>query len=382
MKQGVVELAGEVIKRATRERPADAVLREALKSRRDLAPGEAAQISHAVFAYYRWLGWLEKSNSLAEQIGRASQLAKAFAQRPDSVPDSELVQRAVPDWLHHEMAVTPQFMRALQAEPKLWLRARPGQGGLLAKALGDCRILGPDPLQDTLDYGGTKDLFRTAEFHAGQFELQDLASQAVGLVCDPQPGETWWDACAGEGGKLLHLSDLMQNKGLIWASDRAMWRLQKLKRRAARARVFNYRVAPWDGGAKLPTRTRFDGVLVDAPCSGIGTWQRNPHGRWTTTPGDLRELAEVQIQLLTHASAKLMPGGRLIYSVCSLARSETTEVVKRLEAKCPELKPCPIRNPLEPELFPAAEVYLRPEKHGSNGMFIAQWLHTQSKVVG
>ncbi|MGC8000561.1 hypothetical protein ACP3XN_24520, partial [Salmonella enterica] len=83
----------------------------------------------------------------------------------------------------------------------------------------------------------------------------------------------------------------MENSGLIWASDRAAWRLQKLKRRTARAKVFNYRVAMWDGGVKLPTKTKFDGVLVDAPCSGLGTWQRNPHARWTTTPGDVAELA-------------------------------------------------------------------------------------------
>src|SRR5205823_5977071 len=128
-------------------------------------------------------------------------------------------------------------------------------------------------LPEALVYEGETDLFRTPEFHAGEFEIQDLSSQAVGWLCDPKPGETWWDACAGEGGKLLHLSDLMQNKGLIWASDRAAWRLQKLKRRTARAKVFNYRAALWDGGAKLPTKTKFDGVLVDAPCSGLGTWR-------------------------------------------------------------------------------------------------------------
>jgi 16S rRNA (cytosine967-C5)-methyltransferase len=69
---------------------------------------------------------------------------------------------------------------------------------------------------------------------------------------------------------------------LIWASDRAVWRLSNLKRRAARAGVFNYRAVVWDGGPRPPTKTEFDGVLVDAPCSGIGTWQRNPHARWTS----------------------------------------------------------------------------------------------------
>ena len=158
-------------------------------------------------------------------------------------------------------------------------------------------------MPDALVYEGETDLFKTPEFQAGEFEIQDISSQAVGLLCDPKPGETWWDACAGEGGKLLHLSDLMQNKGLIWASDRAAWRLQKLKRRTARAKAFNYRAALWEGGAKLPTKTKFDGVLVDAPCSGVGTWQRNPHARWTTTVEDVQELAEVQKRLLTNVAA-------------------------------------------------------------------------------
>jgi hypothetical protein len=129
------------------------------------------------------------------------------------------------------------------------------------------------------------------------------------------------------GGKTLHLSDLMQNQ-LIWASDRAAWRLQKLRRRAARAKVFNYRPVQWDGGARLPTRTRFDGVLVDAPCSGLGTWQRNPHARWTTTPDDVRELAVVQQQLLANVAPSVKPGGRLIYSVCTLTRGRADDIVR------------------------------------------------------
>jgi hypothetical protein len=99
-----------------------------------------------------------------------------------------------------------------------------------------------------LEYRGTQDLFRTPEFHKGSFELQDINSQAVGIICEPKPGETWWDACAGEGGKLLHLSELMENKGLIWASDRVEWRLKKLKQRTAR-------VAGTEKGVKEPQAT-------------------------------------------------------------------------------------------------------------------------------
>ena len=105
----------------------------------------------------------------------------------------------------------------------------------------------------------------------------------------------------------------------------------------------------WDGGAKLPTKTKFDGILVDAPCSGVGTWQRNPQGRWTTELQDVKELAEVQKQLLANAAAALKPGGRLIYSVCTLTRSETTEVAEAITERFADLKPLDFKNPFKPK---------------------------------
>ena len=195
------------------------------------------------------------------------------------------------------------------------------------------------PATTAFRYNGTRDLYLTDEFQRGQFEIQDLASQFVGHACNPQPAETWWDACAGEGGKTLHLADLMQNKGLIWASDRSIRRLRVLKQRAARAAVFNYRAVPWNGGPQPPTRTRFDGILVDAPCSGVGTWQRNPHARWTASRAEVHELAAVQRQLLEHVVGALKPGGRLIYAVCTLTRAETSEVAATFSRNHPELEP-------------------------------------------
>jgi 16S rRNA (cytosine967-C5)-methyltransferase len=229
-------------------------------------------------------------------------------------------------------------------------------------------------LTDAVEYRGHHDLFRTAEFHAGEFELQDLSSQAVGLICGSSPGQTWWDACAGEGGKLLHLSDLMENQGLIWASDPAAWRLQRLKRRAARARVFNYRSALWDGGPKLPTRTKFDGVLVDAPCSGIGTWHRNPHARWTLTANDVLELSQIQQRILINAAAAVKPGGKLIYAVCTFAGAETVEVAESFSGRSPEFERLPLGNPLQPEAAPSEQLEYWPQQFGGIGMFVAGWL--------
>jgi 16S rRNA (cytosine967-C5)-methyltransferase len=365
-----------MIRRSSREHPADAVLRSHLKTQRGLSKIQSTMVSRAVFAYFRWFGWLDRDQSLHDQIDHALQLGRNFSKNPRDVPDKDLKSHAVPQWLNREMEVTTDWLRVIQYEPKVWLRARPGQGRALATKLGDSKIFGLGALSDILEYRGDNDLFRTPEFHNGEFELQDINSQAVGLMCAPQPGQTVWDACAGEGGKTLHLSDLMQNKGLIWASDRAEWRLQILKRRAARAGVFNYRTKLWNGGPRVPTRTLFDVVLVDAPCSGIGTWQRNPHARWTTTPEDVHELAQLQLQLVTHAASAVKHGGKLIYSACTLARAETSEVVKAFRR--PDFKPLAIANPLTGASTASFEIYLLPQQFGGNGMFIAAW--TRVKV--
>src|SRR6185436_472482 len=99
------------------------------------------------------------------------------------------------------------------------------------------------------------------------------------------------------------------------------------------AKVFNYRAALWDGGERPPTKTKFDGVLVDAPCSGIGTWQRNPHARWTTSANDVRELAEIQCTLLMNVADSVKPGGKLIYSVCTMSRDETVRAAEFFQSK-------------------------------------------------
>jgi 16S rRNA (cytosine967-C5)-methyltransferase len=367
-------VAEKVVQKADHAHPADSVLRLELKRHAGLSRLQAAQASRIVFSYYRWQRWLDAATPLREQLMEALRLAQRFADDPQSISGPDLISRAVPDWIREDIDFDADLCRKLQSEPTLWLRARPGQGTSLAKRLRHCHAFGPGPLSDTLAYVGREDLFRTPEFHAGEFELQDISSQAVGLVCAPRPGETWWDACAGEGGKMLHLADLMGNQGLIWATDRAGWRLDRLKRRTARARVFNYRKALWDGEKKLPTKTKFDGILVDAPCTGTGTWQRNPDARWTLSPQDLKELAQLQMRLLVHAAAGLKPGGKLIYSVCSLTRSETVEVVESFGRLVPDLIMMPIVNPLVPGSKEAAHLWLRPNQFGGNGMFIAAWL--------
>lgn len=372
LRDQIFGLAAKVIQRSSREHPADAVLRAELKATRGFPREASAEVSQAVFTYFRWFGWLDNSQPVDQQIREALRLNGRFKREPNTFKDEELFEKTLPSWVANEMQVTAAMVRAFQAQPRLWLRARPNTGYALSSTLGYCQHFSPD-LSDTLEYSGDEDLFRTREFQAGEFELQDLSSQAVGLACAPRKSETWWDACAGEGGKLLHLSDLMENGGLIWASDRAEWRLQILKRRAARAKIFNYRAAPWNGSAKLPTRTKFDGVLVDAPCSGVGTWGRNPHARWTTGPNDIHELAELQARLLRHSAPALKPGGKLVYSVCALFPAETEQVANAFEKEFPEFARQPMVNPLAPKSQAQERLWLRPQDFGGNGMFIAAW---------
>jgi len=357
---------------AREDRPADAALRHYFLETRHLGPRERRQISRAVFAYFRWLQWLDLKASFQKQLEHATSLQERFTADEKSIKAEALAALAVPEWLRSEMDLPPDYLRHLQREPALWLRARPGTAAKLARELGNCEPTERAP--DALRYTGTQDLFVTPAFHNGAFEIQDLASQLVSHACAPKPGETWWDACAGEGGKLLHLADLMGNKGVIWASDRNERRMQILKRRAARAQLFNYRLAPWDGSAQLPTKTKFDGILIDAPCSGVGTWQRNPHARWTTTPDDVRELAATQLAMINHLAGSLKPGGRLIYSVCTLTRSETTAIAEAFAAAHPELAPAPLfaSSDSQPTTL-SSQLTLWPHELNANGMFIAAW---------
>ena len=361
--------AARVIASVGPDTPADAALRAYLGEHRRISPVEKRLIARAVFAYFRWLQWVDQRQSFQTQLATALKMQDRFDRDPALVKTQALAARAVPDWVANEVEFSAEDLQALQTKPVLWLRARSADIGDVAQAL---QAQTPDPSRPTaLVYTGERDLYKTPEFQNGQFEIQDLGSQLVGEACNAQPGETWWDACAGEGGKTLHLVDQMQNKGLIWATDRNARRLKRLKQRLARAEAFNTRIEDWDGSANLPTKTKFDGILVDAPCSGVGTWRRNPHARWTTTPEDVAELAVVQLNLLNHVAGSLKPGGRLIYAVCTVTKSETTAVADAFTAAHPELEPLSL-------LDRGPQTTLALAEFNANAMFLAGW---QAKVT-
>jgi len=368
MDKRVYPLATKVIELAGTERPADAVLRVVIRDAGHVGKETAAALSKTVFGYYRWRGFLTPGRTMEHQLHESEELARRFTEQPSSFSDEDL-QRAVPEWVFSEMEVTTAWLRSLQAEPTLWLRARVGNAARITREIRGA-IHSPHELApEALRYAGPLDLFKSPAFQKGLFEIQDIASQAVGTLCAPRHGDRWWDTCAGEGGKTMHLCDLMENKGTVWATDRAEWRLKQLRIRARRAQIFNFRVALWDGGTTPPAEGRCNGILIDAPCSGIGTWQRNPHARWTTSPKDLHELAAIQLSMLNNVVDALKPGGRIVYSVCTLSRAETTAVANAFTAAHPDFEPLLVGT----GSGAATQRWIWPQDLGGNGMFIAAW---------
>jgi 16S rRNA (cytosine967-C5)-methyltransferase len=356
------------------DHPVDAVLREELNPAKGVPRDVARNAARWVFRHHRWRGLLDASKSWMEQLAESRELARRFDTQPNSFSKQDWAQ-VVPSWAMDYVDVTIPWLMSLQGEPHVWIRTRPGQAPELVGEMGDLDAL-CEIAPDALVYEGPEDLFRSPAFQEGRFELQDLTSQLVTLIAQPAPGESWWDGCAGEGGKTLHLADLMQNRGVVWATDRAEWRLKTLRARAGRAGLFNIRWGLWHGGDDRPKGVWFDGVLVDAPCSGVGTWQRNPHARWTTTPRDVDELAVRQLSLLNAAAGGLKPGGRLVYSVCTLTRAETTGVAEAFAASRPEFEPLPVPPDFRWGMGaggPSNQVHFWPQDWQGNGMFVATW---------
>lgn len=219
--------------------------------------------------------------------------------------------------------------------------------------------------------------FSLKAFQEGYFELQDEGSQLLGQLVDPPPTKVV-DACAGAGGKTLQLAADMKNRGELFAFDIEERRMEDLKRRARRAGVHNVRVRVIPAGdeakeAIADLTGKADRVLVDAPCSGTGTFRRKPDGRYRLTEELLQEHVARQKTLLARFATLVKPGGRLIYGTCSVLREENEGVIEDFLGKHPEFSVMPASEELGEEL--GAKVtrngFLRlfPHKHGTDGFF-------------
>jgi len=213
------------------------------------------------------------------------------------------------------------------------------------------------------------------EFADGLFEVQDSGSQMACAALAVQPGEAVVDLCAGAGGKTLALAAALDNKGRLLACDIDRARLSRLPERAARAGVLaeTRLLDPGKEGAILADwRGRADAVLVDAPCSGTGTWRRNPEARWRLTPAEIARYARAQAHVLRLGAALVRPGGRLTYIVCSLLDQEGTDVVEAFLSGAPEWSSVPVEAPAGRQRGPGLS--LTPLYDGTDGFFIANLL--------
>lgn len=235
----------------------------------------------------------------------------------------------LPEWLYDRLPDSQAVAESLAKRPPLWIRIHREQEACLAefKEKGvRCEISKRLPGAAAL-YAPKINLFSLDGYAKGRFEVQDLASQAIGAVCSARPGERILDACAGAGGKTLQLASMMKNKGTIIAGDVRANKLDELRRRAVRAGVFNVRTRPHTG--KLwRDFTPCDRVLLDVPCTGSGVWRRNPGMQWSFTPEKLEEHVKLQREILENFSPAVKPGGFLIYSTCSLFPEENELQIK------------------------------------------------------
>ncbi len=292
-----------------------------------------------------------------------------------------------PDWLveklQQQMNATEceRLLNALNEPPPLTLRAntlkttRENCLQELRKRGFECSStrLAPDGIQ----MSKRANLFGLDLFQAGWFEVQDEGSQIISLLLDPKPVWRIADVCAGGGGKTLHLSALMQNRGEIFASDPVPNRLENLQKRVRRNGVQNVRVRDLSYASQRADHFagKMDAVLVDAPCSGTGVLRRNPDAKWKISPAMVQELAAKQKNILRENAALVKPGGRLVYATCSLLAEENEEVVQAFLQEHPDFQPAAAADILQRyqlhELAGGHYLRLYPHLHGCDAFFAA-----------
>lgn len=215
-------------------------------------------------------------------------------------------------------------------------------------------------------------------FTDGLFEPQDEAAQLAGLLVDARPGETVVDLCAGAGGKTLLLAACMRNQGELHAADNDPRRLARLAPRLQRAGVRNATVHAADAMPQLlqSLEGKADRVLLDVPCSGSGTWRRNPEARWRYDPASLEEVLRRQRGLLADGAKLVRPGGRLVYATCSILPAENQDQAAWFAAHHGEFTPLSMTEAwggsiTDPRIRSGMHLALTPYRHGTDGFFAA-----------
>tara|TARA_R110002124_G_scaffold5301_1_gene33150 strand:+ start:156551 stop:157777 length:1227 start_codon:yes stop_codon:yes gene_type:complete len=212
-------------------------------------------------------------------------------------------------------------------------------------------------------------VFTTEAFKNGWFEVQDASSQKVAQMLDPKPGMRIVDACAGAGGKSLHIASLMENKGQVIAMDIYENKLNELKRRARRNGIHNIETRVIDSTKVIKKLIgKADKVLIDAPCSGLGVLRRNPDAKWKLQPEFLETIKQTQSEILDSYSRIVKDGGQLVYATCSILPSENEQQVKAF-----------LKREAGSEFTLTKDEKILPSKSGFDGFYIALLQKKSSK---
>jgi 16S rRNA (cytosine967-C5)-methyltransferase len=269
-----------------------------------------------------------------------------------------------PGWCREECpeVFSSPLRESLLTRAPLWLRL---QAEDPAEVFREFDALGWPWRRSTLVPGALElpagaDVSKTAAYASGSVEVQDIGSQLILESVEVPRGGHWLDACAGSGGKTLQLAALLGPGGRVTARDVRPAALEELSVRAVRAGLLG-RIAV--GEASDPSGG-FDGVLVDAPCSGSGTWRRSPHLKWVTTHSGVRASSSLQLRLLRENAPRVREGGYLVYATCSLCRSENEAVAGAFLAETPGFKAA------------GAAKRLLPQAHDGDGFFVAPFRRT------
>jgi len=224
-------------------------------------------------------------------------------------------------------------------------------------------------------------------FLSGAIEVQDEGSQLISLAVSPEDHWRILDYCAGAGGKSLHMAMLQYDQGEILSTDIDYSRMREIRNRAERAGYHSISIIPMHlknhaKSALQQFAQTCDAVLVDAPCTGMGTVRRSPNIKWNLKKKHVESIQRTQLEILTKASAYVKPSGVLVYATCSLMQEENEEIVKRFLVEHPEFEQDPLQHAFPPEVSEilladdrnAAMLSMNPAKHGSDGFFMCRMI--------
>jgi 16S rRNA (cytosine967-C5)-methyltransferase len=286
----------------------------------------------------------------------------------EGIQQKRPLRESIPDWLdemcYKELgAKWDDEIHCLNEEAAVIIRANalktslPGLQHALKEEQVETDAIPGHP--DALRLQVRKNIFQTDSFHRGLFEVQDSSSQKVAYFLDVQPGMRVIDACAGGGGKTLHMAALMQNKGKIIALDVHEWKLKELQKRASRAGVSMVEVRVLESNKVIKRLERSaDRLLLDVPCSGLGVLRRNPDIKWKLSADALERIKQQQHEIITSYSIMLKTGGKMVYATCSILPSENEGIVDKFVSENPSFKKID-------------EQKLLPSQSGSDGFYMA-----------